>query len=58
MREFAMKWYYRLKLKKMHAEIESLKKVTEGTLVDNYTERARLRTLHVLAARLEQRLAS
>ena len=51
-----MKWYYRFKLRKMLAEIEALKRSTEASLVENYTDRARLRTLNVLAARLEQRL--
>jgi hypothetical protein len=53
-----MKWYYRLKLRQMMAEIESLRKSTEASLTDNYTERARLRTLSVLAAQLERRLGA
>jgi len=53
-----MKWYYRLKLRKMLAEIEALKKSTEASLVDNYTDRARLRTLTNLVTHLEQRLGS
>ncbi|WP_158590524.1 hypothetical protein [Noviherbaspirillum cavernae] len=54
-----MKWYYRLKLRKMLAEIETLKRSTESPLTDSYyTDHARLRMLNVLAAQLEQRLAS
>lgn len=54
---FAMKWYYRFKLNKMEAEIERLRKATESSLADNYTDHLRLRSLSRLAELLRQRLA-
>jgi hypothetical protein len=51
-----MKWYYRLKLRKMLTEIESLKRATESSLRTNYTDCARLRILNVLVVQLEKRL--
>jgi hypothetical protein len=54
---FAMKWYYKFKLNKIEAEIERLKKATESSLADNYTDHLRLRSLNRLAEFLMQRLA-
>jgi hypothetical protein len=51
-----MKWYYRLKLKRIRAEIDTLKKSMESPLMDNYTGHARLRSLTRLADRLQERL--
>lgn len=51
-----MKWYYKWRLNRIHAEINSLKKLTEAPLLDNYTSHSRLRSLSRLAGRMEERL--
>lgn len=52
-----MKWYYKWKLNKIHAEIEVLKESTQSRLRENYTDQSRLRILNRIAGSLETRLA-
>lgn len=51
-----MKWYYKWKLNRIHAEIESLKESTQSRLRENYTDQSRLRILNRIAGNLETRL--
>jgi hypothetical protein len=52
-----MKLYYQWRLKKIHAEIHALKKSVDSPLTDNYyMDHSRLRSLTVLAERLQQQL--
>jgi hypothetical protein len=51
-----MKWYYKWRLNRIHAEIDALKKMTAAPLLDNYTGHSRLRSLSLLARHLEERL--
>jgi hypothetical protein len=52
----AMKWYYKWKLKRLHAEISELTRATEARLFDNYTAHSRLRILNRIAGSLQERL--
>jgi hypothetical protein len=51
-----MNWYYRWKLKRIHAEISALTRATEAYLFDNYTAHSRLRILNRIAGSLQERL--
>jgi hypothetical protein len=52
-----MRWYYKWKLNKIHAEIEALKESTQSRLLENYMDHSRLRTLNRMAESLQARLA-
>lgn len=54
-----MKWYFKWKLNKIHAEIDALKEATASPLCDSYyTDNSRLRNLNRIAGRLEERIAA
>lgn len=52
-----MKWFYKWKLSRIHAEIDALKEATASSLCDSYyTDNSRLRNLNRMAGRLQERI--
>ena len=51
-----MKWYYKWKLNRIHAEINDLQRQIDVPLLDNYTAHSKLRSLSRLAVCLQERL--